>query len=97
MSNLVDIILIGGGAYYIANRLGDNQDDDFKRILIGAAVGVPAALKGPEIYDGLTGKLEAGGEEAKNKALGALFGGAAGYLIADQYGRSNNQNKGGTK
>lgn len=89
MSTILDVILIGGGAYYIGKRLGDRQDDNFKRILIGTAVGVPAALKGPEIYDALTAKVDEGGDDFQNKVLASLAGGAAAYLAADYYGKTN--------
>lgn len=90
MSTILDVILIGGGAYYIGKRLGDRQDDNFKRILIGTAVGVPAALKGPEIYDALTNKVDDGGDELQNKVLASIAGGAAAYLAADYYSKNPN-------
>lgn len=86
MSDLLDIILLGGGAYYIGSRLqGEEDNDSFKRIAIGTAVGVPAALKGPELYDSLTEAYEENGsEETRNRTLAAAVGGLAGYAIGDK-------------
>lgn len=86
MANLLDVVLVGGGAYYLASKFSD-EDIDFERLLIGTAVGVPAALKGPEIYRKTKNYLSnEQSVENRDKALSAIVLGAAGYALGDKIG-----------
>jgi hypothetical protein len=82
MADILDILIVAGGAYYLANKVGN--DDSFDRLLVGAAVGVPAALKGPEIYKNL--KTYASDESNKDKVLSSIVLGTIGYIMGDKIG-----------
>lgn len=86
MTNILDVVLVGGGAYYLANKFSE-QDLDFERLLIGTAVGVPAALKGPEIYRKTKNYLNSEqAQESKDKVISSLVLGATGYVYGDKIG-----------
>ncbi len=88
MANILDVVLIGGGAYYLANKLSDDEDDNFNRLLIGTAVGVPAALKGPEIYENLKSRSSGMSQEDKDRLISAAAFAGIGYLFGDRLGYS---------
>lgn len=85
MADTLDALLVGGAAYYATTKLQDD-DEEFNRMVIGAAVGIPAALKGPEAYD--AAKEYIGGSDGlepqtKEKLAGSLLFGAGGYAFGD--------------
>jgi hypothetical protein len=85
MVDTLDALLVGAGAYYTTTKLQDN-DNDFERLLVGAAVGIPAALKGPEAYEAAKDYIsDQGGldKATKNKVAGSLLFGAGGYAVGD--------------
>jgi hypothetical protein len=86
MADTLDALLIGAGAYYATTKLKDS-DNEFNRMLIGTAVGVPAALKGPEAYeaarDYITGDSDVA-LETKNRVKSSLLFGAGGYALGDR-------------
>ncbi|MFT4282869.1 MAG: hypothetical protein ACMXX6_00405 [Candidatus Woesearchaeota archaeon] len=82
MADILDILIVAGGAYYLANKVGN--DESFDRLLIGAAVGVPAALKGPEAYEAV--KNYASTDSNKDKLLSSAVLGTVGYVLGDKIG-----------
>lgn len=85
MANIVDILLIGGGAYYLANRLNES-DDSFKRLLIGTAVGVPAALKGPEFYNKWVKEYDQLDQDQQDRLKYSALLGVSGYVFGNKLG-----------
>jgi hypothetical protein len=83
MASTLDALLIGAGAYYTTKKLQDN-DTGFERILIGAAVGIPAAIKGPELYESAKSYLADGvSQETKNRLAGSAVLGSVGYAVGN--------------
>ena len=91
MVDILDIVIVGGGAYYLSKKLGSN-DDKFKRMILGAAVGVPTALKGPEAYE----KVKEYYQDPVNldKLTGSAILGAVGYILGDKVFDSNSKKNG---
>ena len=88
MANLLDVVIIGGGAYYLTNKLVEDKDLDFNRLLIGTAIGVPAAFKGPEIYESIKKYAQnSKQDQAKvDKVVSGVALGAIGYVLGDKFG-----------
>ena len=85
MANILDVVLIGGGAYYLASKLSED-DENFNRLLIGTAVGVPAALRGPEIYKSLQERSKDFSQEDKDRLISAAALAGVGYVFGDKVG-----------
>jgi hypothetical protein len=85
MADIVDYLLIGGGAYYLMSKVKDDKDDGAKRILIGVGTGLLAGYKGPEVYDKLISlKNTPEGRIMKDKLIVAGIAAAGGYIFGDK-------------
>jgi len=85
MADIVDYLLIGGGAYYLMSKIKDDKDDGAKRILIGVGTGLLAGYKGPELYDKLVGLNNTPeGKMMKDKLIVAGIAAAVGYMFGDK-------------
>lgn len=84
MASILDYIIIGGGAYYLATK-SQEQDEDFNKALAAIAAGTITYVKGSDIYDSAKDFLK-GPNSKKNqdKLLGGLVLGAAGYAFGDK-------------
>lgn len=80
MADILDILIVAGGAYYLANKVGN--DESFDRLILGTAIGVPTALKGPEAYKAL--KDYASNDSNKDKILSSAVLGTIGYVLGDK-------------
>jgi hypothetical protein len=80
MADILDVLIVAGGAYYLSNKVGN--DESFDRLLIGASVGLPAALKGPEAYSEIKEYLS--DDVAKDKILSSAILGTVGYVLGDK-------------
>lgn len=86
MADTLDALLVGAGAYYATTKLKES-DEDFNRLVIGAAVGIPAALKGPEAYDTIQEYVAGDNDismETKSRVKSSLLFGAGGYALGDR-------------
>lgn len=98
MSRLLDVLIVGGGAYYLASKTMQEEDDGFNRLLIGTAVGVPAALKGPELYNHMKDYFSNDLSEVdSDRITSSIIMGTMGYALGDKFGYAvrnqiNNQN-----
>ena len=91
MADLIDILLVGAGSYYIVSKVNEDNDESFQRLLMGAAAGIPAAMKGPEAIDAVKNYVSSERTaQSKDRLTGALVGGTLGYVLGDRVLSSDN-------
>ena len=84
MVNTLDALIVAAGAYYATTKLQDD-DTDFERLALGAAAGIPVALKGPEAYQAAKQYFtEEISQSQKDKLAGAAVAGGIGYIFGDK-------------
>lgn len=94
MVDILDIVIVGGGAYYLSKKV-NSDDESFKRMILGAAVGVPVAMRGPEAYKAVKEYYE--NDVNADKLTGSLIMGAVGYMLGDKILGSDQSATGNTK
>jgi hypothetical protein len=85
MADILDYIMLAGGAYYLFTRVREDKDDSAKRMAIGIGAGVLAGYKGLDIYRKVTNMNNSTeGRMSRDKLVAAGIGAAAGYLFGDK-------------
>jgi hypothetical protein len=78
----IGLALVAG--YYIMNRMKSEENEDFKRLIMGAGVGTLTAIKGPELYNYLKDWYVNMDESTKKKLMTGALSGTAGYALGDK-------------